>query len=109
VAHFWQELSDLGIMLALICVPLAVGAITIPLGLALAERLRRSRTQSDHDAALVATLNELIGRLAALEHSVDTASIEVERLAGQQRDQAVARRSPPGLTIGSASTSVTPH
>lgn len=35
-----SELADLGVLLAMICVPLAVGAIAIPIGRALADRVR---------------------------------------------------------------------
>lgn len=76
---FLHELSDLLVMLALICVPVASGAVFIPLGRALAERVRQRRTLS-FDAE-----SRLMHRLDGLEQLIASIAAEVQKQCEYQR------------------------
>ena len=83
--HFLNELADLATYLVVVCVPLAVAAITIPVGRALAERIRRGKLPQSEPPVTDARLDELAHRLVALEQAIEVAALEVERLGEQQR------------------------
>lgn len=66
-------------MLALICVPLATGAISIPLGKALAERMRRRRTMP------LDVESRLMDRLESLEQVTASIAAEMQKHSEYQR------------------------
>lgn len=82
--NFLAELSDLGIVLALICVPLGTGAIFIPLGRVIAERFRATGNLFGLGATL--HLNrEVLARFNGIEATVVELAAAIERNADQQR------------------------
>ncbi len=103
---FIQELSDLAVMLALICVPIATGAVFIPLGKVLAERLRQRRTLT-FDAE-----SRLLHRLDGIEAMTAGIAAEVQKQSEYQRALEVRLRT---LTLPNARASdeqgrvITPH
>ena len=106
---FISELTDLAVLLAMICVPLGVGAIAFPLGRALAERLRLPRRRDVQLTTVVTALEAVNARLSALERAVDVTAREVERLNDYQRHATRAlpeRAETPRLR---SSTPITPH
>ncbi|HEU4994302.1 MAG TPA: hypothetical protein VFT29_05760 [Gemmatimonadaceae bacterium] len=109
---FLSELSDLGVVLALICVPLATGAVFIPLGKAIAARIRhRDEPAPEHGSHQSDSLAERIGRLESLVASI---AKETQRMGVQQHFLArlldeqskVTRGLPPP---GAEGRVVTPH
>lgn len=102
--HFLNELADLGTYLIVVCVPIAVAAITIPVGRALGERIRRAKLAEPEPSVLDARAEELARRLLALERAIEVAAVEVERLGEQQRY--FARHSLPPTKSPRA---ITPH
>ena len=105
---FLSELSDLGVMLALICVPLATGAIFIPLGRALAERIRRGDATNELPSSDAGQVADRLDRLEALMASVAN---ETAMLSEQQRLLARALADQGKHSIASASEGrvITPH
>lgn len=103
---FLSQLSDLAVMLALICVPLATGAISIPLGKALAERMRRRRTMPlDVEARLML-------RLDSLEQATASIAAEMQKQSEYQRalDARLRRLTLPSAREAEAQGRViTPH
>jgi hypothetical protein len=93
--HFLSELADLATYLIVVCVPIAVAAITIPVGRALGERIRRGKLAAVGPSLLEARADELAQRLVALEQAIDVAALEVERLGEQQRSLAMREQLPP--------------
>lgn len=83
--HFLNELADLATYLVVVCVPIAVAAITIPVGRALGERIRRGKVAEPEPSVTDAKLDQMAQRLVALEQAIEVAALEVERLGEQQR------------------------
>jgi hypothetical protein len=83
--HFLNELADLGTYLIVVCVPIAVAAITIPVGRALAGRIRRAKPTEPQGSLIDARTEELARKLVNLERAIEVAALEVERLGEQQR------------------------
>lgn len=83
--HFLNELADLATYLVVVCVPIVVAAITIPVGRALAERIRRGKGAEPEPPITDVRLDQLAHRLVALEQAIEVAALEVERLGEQQR------------------------
>jgi hypothetical protein len=104
-----SELTDLAVLMAMICVPLGVGAIAIPLGRALAERMRLPRRRDAHFSAVLTALESVNSRLSALERTVDATAVEVERLSDLERNapRAFPERSAAPRLRGT--TPATPH
>ncbi|MCO4098220.1 MAG: hypothetical protein HEQ38_02260 [Gemmatimonas sp.] len=66
----FSEFADLAIVLALVCVPLAVGAVFIPLGRALADRLQNTRMPRDNLNCVIDALHALEDRVQQVEQRV---------------------------------------
>lgn len=79
-----SEVGDLVIFLCIVCVPLAVGAVFIPIGLALAERIRSDRTIRDDRDAVIRALQDVDARLSAMEFSAARNSTALEALAAHR-------------------------
>ena len=77
---FVSELADLVIMLSLICIPLATGAIAIPLGRALADRYRRSRMLGSAREDALEFQRWLVDRMDQVESTTNAVLADVERL-----------------------------
>ena len=102
------EIADLLIFLMIVCVPLAVGAVCIPVGRALADRVRGSRRDVATEDMLLRTLWEIEGRLAELERTV--AAQAVGPLT-QHQQRPVNRAASPQAALGpsAAPQAITPH
>lgn len=98
-----SELGDLVIFLCVVCVPLAVGAVFIPIGRALADRIRSDRTLREDSDAVIRALQAVDARLCAIEEVASRHSAALEALA--------ARRLPALPVEGTVTTprSTTPH
>ena len=81
----WSELGDLAVLLAIVCVPIAVAAIAIPLGRAIANRVDRRDLRNIDLEAVEQRVSAVDERLAALEESIASMSLQVERIGEQQR------------------------
>lgn len=103
--HFLSELADLATYLIVVCVPIAVAAITIPVGRALGGRIRRGKLAAVGPSLLEGRADELAQRLAALEQAIDVAALEVERLGEQQRSLAMHEQ----LQPTKSPRAITPH
>lgn len=106
---FISELTDLAVLLAILCVPLGVGAIAFPLGRALAERLRLPRRRDAHLSAILSALESVNARLSAVERAVDATAVEVERLGEQQRHVTRALTERSAVSRPRGATTTTPH
>jgi hypothetical protein len=107
---FLSELSDLGVMLALICIPLATGAIFIPLGRAIAARVRRDGLGSEND---MLRSGQVVQRLDRLESLAASIASETQRLGEQLRILARLVGEPSRISGGSSISTegrvITPH
>ena len=107
---FWSELSDLGVVLALICIPLATGAIFIPLGIAIAARVRGKGPGSEPDTLGSGQMGQRLDRLESLVASIAT---ETQRHGEQLRILARHAGEQPRISGGSSTGSegrvITPH
>jgi hypothetical protein len=103
--HFLNELADLATYLVVVCVPIAVAAVAIPVGRALGDRIRRGKNATPEPLLVDARADELAQRLVALQQAIEVAALEVERLGEQQRY--LARRELPSLT--KPPRVITPH
>lgn len=83
--HFFNELADLATYLVVVCIPLAVAAITIPVGRALGARIRRGKVAEPEPPVTDAKLDQMAQRLVVLEEAIEVAAVEIERLGEQQR------------------------
>lgn len=81
-----SEYSDVLRFLAIICVPIVVVAIAVPVGRAIAERVRKPFPGAHPD--IFEQLSALDARLGRLESSIDAIAIEVERNGELQRHAA---------------------
>lgn len=84
------EFVDLLIFLSIVCVPLAVGAVFIPFGRALARRVEQAPVR---EAELASRLDP---RIEVLEREVAALAIELERVAERQR----LLEAPPSSHVG---------
>ena len=104
-----SEVTDLLTFLAIVCVPLAVGAVLIPVGRALAQRIRGTQRERDHDDAILRSLWGIDQRLASLEQTMQE-ELRAATLRSAQPtlpDRPVSARS---AIAGSATPrSITPH
>lgn len=80
-----SEVANLIIFLCIVCVPLAVGAVCIPIGRALADRIRSGQPLrgSDQDGA-IHVHRAIDARLAALEQATANNAIAIEHLAARR-------------------------
>ena len=104
-----SEVADLLTFLAIVCVPLAVGAVLIPTGRAIAERIRGTRRELDRDDAILRTLWAIDQRLVSLERTVQEELRAATLRAAQPHlpDRPVSARS---TIAGSVPPpSITPH
>ncbi|HEV8364376.1 MAG TPA: hypothetical protein VGQ52_12715 [Gemmatimonadaceae bacterium] len=103
---FISELSDLAVLLAIICVPVATAAVVIPVGKAITERLRQRRPLP-LDAE-----SRLMHRLDSLEALTLGIAAEVQKQSEHQHALEVRLRT---LSITNASEGdargrvITPH
>lgn len=79
-----SELGDLAIFLCVVCVPLAVGAVFIPIGRALADRIRSDRTLREDADAVIRALQAVDARLCAIEDAASRHSAALEALAARR-------------------------
>ena len=87
-----SEAADLFIFLCVVCVPLAVGAVFIPIGRALADRIRSDRSlRADHDA-IIRALQLIDARVGALEQAAASNATAIERLAARRLPELPAQR-----------------
>lgn len=87
-----SEVADLAILLCIICVPLAVGAVFIPIGRALADRLRNDRHLREDQEAMIRALQMLDVRLRAIEDATADNAATLERLGGQRLQELSSQR-----------------
>jgi hypothetical protein len=79
-----SEVADLAILLCIICVPLAVGAVFIPIGRALAERIRSDQARRDDLDGVVRALHSVDVRLDALARTTESNASALEQLAARR-------------------------
>lgn len=98
-----SEVADLVILLCIICVPLAVGAVCIPIGRAIADRIRNDHTRRNELDGMVRALQTVDARIGELSKATELNAAALERLA--------ARRLPElPLSHGvDATRAITPH
>jgi len=100
-----HELADLLTLLAIVCVPLAVGGVCIPVGRAIADRIRGAGRAGANDDASWRALGALERRLAILERTVVAQADAMALLASHQRQHVPPSTIGPGV----APRVVTPH
>ena len=111
--NFLAELSDLGIVLALICVPLATGAIFIPLGRVIAERFRVTGSllgvgESSHlDREVLARFDRVEAIVVELAAAIETSAEQQRSLIATLREQ--KRLDPARGAASSEGRIITPH
>ncbi len=79
-----SEVADLAILLVIICVPLAVGAVFIPVGRALAERIRSDKARRDDLDSVVRALQSVDSRLDGLARATESSATALEHLAARR-------------------------
>jgi hypothetical protein len=104
-----SELGDLLTFLAIVCVPLAVGAVLIPVGRAMAERIRGTQREPDRDDAILSTLGRIDQRLASLERTMQEELRAATLRAAQPHlpDRPASARS--AIAASAPPPSITPH
>jgi len=98
-----SEIADLAILLFIICIPLVVGAILIPIGRAFADRLRRDNARQNDLDGVMRALHAVDARIGDLSRATEANTTALEGLA--------ARRLPelPPRHIADAARPSTPH
>ena len=104
-----SEIADLLVFLAIICVPLAVGGVCIPVGRAIADRIRDAGRPTGRDEVVLRTLWEIEGRLASLERMSSEQSKASALLAESEPQMNRAVRSRTAITPSGVPRSITPH
>lgn len=79
-----SEVADLAIFLCIVCVPIAVAAVFIPVGRALADRIRGDQALREHQEALLRALQAVHTRLDVIDDATASNAAALERLAARR-------------------------
>lgn len=79
-----SDVADLAILLCIIGVPLAVGAVFIPIGRALADRIRNEHARRSDLDGVERALHAVDARIGALAKATELNAMALERLAARR-------------------------